>query len=61
MTLESIGDIAEVNLTEQTKPADESRAQALARVGNPTETVTSESNVSASVAQAYVRRARESR
>jgi len=55
MTLEPIGDIADVS-TEQTAPKEPDRAQMLARVGHPTGTVQSESNVSASVAQLNARR-----
>jgi hypothetical protein len=62
MTLEPIGGIATVSLTEQeAKLADPSRAQMLARVGHPTATVESESKVSASVAQANTRRQQETR
>lgn len=56
MTLEPIGDIADVSLTEQAKVADFSRAQILARVGHPESTIKRESSVSASVAQMYERR-----
>jgi len=56
MALESIGDIADVSLTEQTVTKEPDRAQMLARVGHPTGTVQSESNISASVAQANIRR-----
>lgn len=61
MTLEPIGDIANVSLTEQEVVADPSRAQMLARVGHPTGTVMSESKVSTSVAQANTRRQRRTR
>jgi hypothetical protein len=61
MALEPIGDIADVSLTESTISIDFSRAQMLARVGFPHGTVASESGVSDSVAQAYVRRAGRSR
>jgi len=56
VTLESIGDIADVSLAEQTVAKEPDRAQMLARVGHPTGTVRTESGVSASVAQANVRR-----
>jgi len=61
MTLEPIGGIATVSLTEAEVVADPSRAQTLARVGHPTGTVKSESEVSASVAQANTRRQRRTR
>ena len=61
MTLEPIGDIATVSLTEQEAVADPNRAQMLARVGHPMGTVRTESNVSASVAQANTRRQRRTR
>ena len=56
MTLEPIGDIADVSLAEQTVAKKPDRAQMLARVGHPAGTIRRESSVSASVAQMNERR-----
>lgn len=59
MTLEPIGDIADVSSTADT--ADNSQAQMLARRGHPHGRLVRESNVSDSVGQYYVRREGRSR
>jgi len=56
MTLEPIGDIADVSLSEQVVQQDPNQAQMLARVGHPAGTIQSESSVSASQAQMLARR-----
>lgn len=54
MTIEPIGDIADVSLTSADPAADLSRAQMLAQAGHPPETIEREAGVSVSVAQALV-------
>lgn len=62
MTIEPIGDIADISLTDNSGGANtQSQAQMLARVGHPTERVARESGVSDSDAQYYVRRNGDSR
>jgi len=54
MTIETIGDIADVSLS-ALQTADDSRAQMLAAVGHPAGVIEREANVTASQAQMYER------
>jgi len=56
VTLEPIGGIADVSLTEQVIQKFPSQAQMLARVGHPAARIEDESGVSASTGQMLARR-----